>query len=420
MTVTDNGSDPRLDLSPEEVLLLRQEEEPVVGRAVGGGPGPLLISSVLAVFAVGLFLMLNARRTAVDETSLVTPVVAASLSAPAPPLVLPPAQLVPASTTPSLISGVMVQPMPVPAAQPAPSYGPPPAFAPSAPRIDPAQRRRAPTVVVDLDYANPRSGGSVLGASAGMQAAGAPGGESGAASALAALTPAGAAAALMGAQPAGGASPGGVQRNSDEAFAERVGGSDGPDRAVATTLRNLGAVVPQGAMIPGVLETAINSDLPGYTRAIVSRDVRSFDGKHVLIPRGSRLIGQYKSAVALGQSRAFIIWTRVTRPDGVSIQIGSPGTDALGRGGLQGEVDRHFFARFGGSILLSVLNAGVNAVSDTPTTQIAIGSPGAAASAASSALQGNSVPPTIKVAQGEAIRIFVARDLDFSNVGPAR
>ena len=109
-------------------------------------------------------------------------------------------------------------------------------------------------------------------------------------------------------------------------------------------------------MIPAVLETALDSDLPGYTRAVVSRDVRGFDGSTVLIPRGSRLIGQYKSGVALGQSRVFVIWTRVIRPDGVSVQIGSPATDPLGRAGLDGKVDNHFFTRFGGSILLSVMN----------------------------------------------------------------
>jgi type IV secretory pathway VirB10-like protein len=141
----------------------------------------------------------------------------------------------------------------------------------------------------------------------------------------------------------------------------------------------------------------------------------------VLIPRGSRLIGQYKSAVALGQSRAFVIWTRVIRPDGVTIQIGSPAADPLGRGGLEGDVDRHFLRRFGGSILLSVLNAGVAAVSDRPSTQVVIGSSTEAVGAASSALAGETrVSPTIKVPQGAAIRIFVARDLDFSAVGPAR
>jgi type IV secretion system protein VirB10 len=228
--------------------------------------------------------------------------------------------------------------------------------------------------------------------------------------------------AIGGGAPAGASAPGPAsqrpQLNDTEQFAKRVGDEE-PERARAVPMRNPRAIAPQGTIIPGVLETAINSDLPGFTRAVVSRDVLSFDGKSVLIPRGSRLIGQYKSAVALGQSRAFIIWTRVIRPDGVSIQIGSPGTDELGRGGLDGEVNRHFFRRFSGSILLSVLNAAVASVGQTPSTQISIGSAGQATGLATSALAGDALPPTIKVSQGEAINIFVARDLDFSAVGPS-
>ena len=258
-------------------------------------------------------------------------------------------------------------------------------------------RRRAPSVVVDFGAA---SGDR-------MVLAQALSGQSGPQ-----------ATAVPGTGAVGGQAKG-PELTDSEQFAERVG-DEAPARARATTLRNLSALAPQGTIIPGVLETAINSDLPGFTRAVVSRDVLSFDGRAVLIPRGSRLIGQYKSAVALGQSRAFIIWTRVLRPDGVSIQIGSPGTDALGRGGLEGDVDRHFFRRFSGSILLSVLSAGVASLGDTPSTQISIGSPGAAAGLASSAVQGEKISPTIKVPQGEAIRIFVSRDLDFSGVDPIR
>jgi type IV secretion system protein VirB10 len=168
-----------------------------------------------------------------------------------------------------------------------------------------------------------------------------------------------------------------------------------------------------------VLETALNSDLPGFARAVVSRDVRSFDGSQVLIPRGSRVIGEYKSGIAQGQSRAFIIWSAVIRPDGASIQIASNGTDDLGRAGLTGEVDRKFLQRFGGAILTTVLQAGVAAVSQQPTTSISIGGAGGAAGVAGVA-QPSNISPTIKVPQGSPIRIFVGRDLDFSPVGGAR
>ena len=78
-------------------------------------------------------------------------------------------------------------------------------------------------------------------------------------------------------------------------------------------------------MIPAVLETAINTDVPGYVRAVVSQDVRSFDGTRVLVPRSSRLIGQYQSGLQAGQKRAYVIWTRLIRPDGVSVALASPG-----------------------------------------------------------------------------------------------
>jgi type IV secretory pathway VirB10-like protein len=209
--------------------------------------------------------------------------------------------------------------------------------------------------------------------------------------------------------------------SGDEQFAARVGTGE-TERVRATFLRNKSATVPQGAMIPAVLETALNSDLPGLTRAVVSGDVRSFDGSQVLIPRGSRLIGQYRSGVALGASRAFVIWTRVLRPDGASVQIGSSGTDPLGRAGLAGSVDRHFYERFGGAILLSVVNAGATALVGRPATQVVIGSSsdaGALAASASS-LSSQAVSPTINVPQGTPIRVFVARDLDFTPVESAQ
>lgn len=207
--------------------------------------------------------------------------------------------------------------------------------------------------------------------------------------------------------------------NADEQFAERVGAAE-PERASATRLRNTQQTIPQGAMIPGVLETALNSDLPGYARAVVSRDVRGFDGSTVLVPRGSRVIGQYKSAVSQGQSRAFVIWTRIIRPDGASIQIASSGADALGRAGLEGTVDRHFFERFGGAVLLSVINAGVASLARAPSTQVVIGSSTEAVGLGAAAASPTTISPTIKVPQGSPIRIFVARDLDFSPVGAAK
>jgi type IV secretion system protein VirB10 len=209
---------------------------------------------------------------------------------------------------------------------------------------------------------------------------------------------------------------GAATRSADEDFASRLGVSRTDTSARAQRMGNQAYTVAEGTVIPAVLETAIHSDLPGYVRAVVSRDVRSFDNANVLVPRGSRLVGQYRAGVALGQSRAFVIWTRVIRPDGVSVDLGAPGTDALGRGGLEGRVDRHFLQRFGGAILLSLISAGTAIASDESDTQVIIASTSSAAgSAASVALESDlNIPPTVEVAQGAPIRVFVTRDLDFS------
>jgi type IV secretion system protein VirB10 len=169
--------------------------------------------------------------------------------------------------------------------------------------------------------------------------------------------------------------------------------------------------VVQGTLIPAVLETAINSDLPGYVRAVVSQDVRSFDGRRILIPRSSRLIGEYKTGLAQGQKRAYLLWTRLVRPDGVSIALASPAVDFSGQAGVTGKVDTHFFQRFGSALLLSVLGGAGSLFSGGGSTVVVAGGQGAASSVAQADLQR---PPTIRVRPGEPVRVFTARDLVFT------
>jgi len=339
--------------------------------------------AVLAGLLVFLWLSLHRPHAAHDADAIPS-----SAEAVAP---LPPAPPVPPEVAAMAAAGTAPPPAPQPVATATtapPVIGPAPIATPPLP---PAPR--SPVLVVD--YAADSAEGAA------PAAAGAP--------------------AKPGAAQAGASAPAGPGQttglNGDEQFAARVSNAE-PDRARATVLHGRSSVVAQGAIIPAVLETALDSDLPGFARAVVSRDVRSFDGSTVLIPRGSRLIGEYRSAVALGQSRAFIIWTRVLRADGVSVQIGSPATDQLGRAGLSGSVDHHFLQTFGGAILLSVVNAGASALAGTPSTEVVIGSSQAATGLAStvSAYAPQVIPPTIKVPQGTPIRIFVARDLDFGSV----
>jgi len=292
-------------------------------------------------------------------------------------------------------AAVTPAPAPAPVAQPAP---PPPPVASPAPMVqqsvappDPeAAHWRAPTMVVDFSAGE---GQAVQLAQATPQP-GAPG------------TPV----------VPGQAVDGRVQ-SADERFSARVTGGLG-DVARASQMRDLGRVIPEGTVIAAVLETAINSDLPGSVRGVVSRDVRSFDGSRVLIPRGSKLVGQYKSAAAQGQTRAFVVWERIISPTGVTIEVGSPGTDRLGRGGLAGEVDRHFFQRFGAAILLTTLQAGTTALaSEGSGSTVIIGAPAQVSNVGATALQQQvNIPDTIKVAQGVPVQVFVARDLDFGGV----
>lgn len=221
-------------------------------------------------------------------------------------------------------------------------------------------------------------------------------------------------------RPASGGTPTSSSGLSDtERFSARVGGEE-VDVVSAERMTGLDRMIPQGAIIGAVMETALNSDLPGYARALVQRDVLSFDGSALLIPAGSRVIGQYKSGVAQGASRVFILWTRVIRPDGVSIAIASPAVDDLGRGGVTGKVNRHFLQRFGGAILMSVLTGGITALANSVNdgSTIIVGTAGQAAQLAGEATNSSQIPPTIVTAQGSPVRIFVARDLDFTKVGP--
>jgi type IV secretory pathway VirB10-like protein len=203
----------------------------------------------------------------------------------------------------------------------------------------------------------------------------------------------------------------------EERFSDRLSSSS-VQIARASRLRDTALIAPQGTVIPAVLETALNSDLPGFARAIVSSDVRGYDNSTVLIPKGSKLVGEYKSAVSPGQSRAFVVWTRLLTPEGVSIDLGSPGADELGRGGLAGETNTHFLRRFSSSILTSVITAGlaIAASGGGSSTAIILNSPTTTAGATAPLARDLDIPDTISVKQGAAIRVFVAKDLDFSTV----
>lgn len=209
----------------------------------------------------------------------------------------------------------------------------------------------------------------------------------------------------------GGAAQPGFDDQADDAKAAR-----GSDRVTAARLANPSHTVPRGTVIPAVLETALDSSRPGGARGLVQRDVHSFDGSRVLIPRGSRIYGEYQADLASGQRRAAIQWMRLLRPDGVTIELDSPVSDPLGRAGVGGKVDNRFFQRFGGAILQSVLDVGVGVATREASNGVILALPGSAQNVRAADQQ--QVPPTLKVRQGTSVSVFVARDLDFSTVDP--
>lgn len=197
-----------------------------------------------------------------------------------------------------------------------------------------------------------------------------------------------------------------------------------PDMSTATTIGSLNTVIAEGSLIHATMESATNSDLPGYLRAIVSEPVYSENATQVLVPIGSRLIGQYKSGMLQGQARIFIVWSRLITPAGVSVNLGSTGTDSLGVAGIGAdEIDRHFWQRFGTASLLSILGAGTanmgvsgaDQQNSSSTYREAVAS-SFSQSASQSLEQEAMIAPTLKTYQGKPIIVFVVKDLHFGSV----
>ena len=189
----------------------------------------------------------------------------------------------------------------------------------------------------------------------------------------------------------------------------------------ATTLENPDLTITQGTFIDCVLETALDSEQPGMTRCVLPRNVYSTDGRVLLLPRGSRLVGQYQSGqLRQGQQRIFVVWTRVETPDGVIINLDSPTTDPLGRSGMNGRIDHHFIARFGAALLVSVVNDLTNyeIAKESRGTTLNFNTTTGEMNNLASIMAENSIniPPTLYKNQGGHIGIFVARDLYFGNV----
>ena len=178
-------------------------------------------------------------------------------------------------------------------------------------------------------------------------------------------------------------------------------------------------LLPKGAFIDCTLETAIDSTYPGLTTCVTATDTFSADGTVVLLERGTKLVGETQGQVAQGAARVFVLWSEARTPTGVVVPLNSPGTDELGRSGLPGEVDRHFWERFGAAILITVIDGAVQAgvQSTAHNSGTVIVNPGATTDVMTEVLKGTlNIAPTVRKAQGERIQVLVARDVDFRSV----
>ncbi|WP_428062629.1 type IV secretion system protein VirB10 [Brevundimonas sp.] len=177
--------------------------------------------------------------------------------------------------------------------------------------------------------------------------------------------------------------------------------------------RNL--LLTAGASIPCILQTAMDSATPGFVSCILPRHVYSESGTVVLMERGTRVLGEYQGGLQQGRYRLFVLWTRAVTPAGVTVGLASPAADALGRAGFDGRVDTHFWDRFGGALLLSLVDDGLYAAvgRDDAVRQTAR----VPSDAAGVALQKSvDIPATLRKPQGAEVSIFVAQDMNFAGV----
>jgi type IV secretion system protein VirB10 len=368
MTVRERG-DPRL----EELFGIDKADagvRPVV-RLPRQGPSAWVIAIAAGFAAILLFFVLVSRREAQPQPTVREGVPVQPLFSPEPPpLYIPPApppepQVIAPVTGPA--TALAPSPPPerkfTPAPQPQVIYQPAPAAIPAPPAPPPPRMSGGSALVVDTTAGQPGSA-------------------------------------------AAGTAPG-IKGSTLPGVSSMWGG-----RVQASALANRSDTVTQGTLIPAVLETAFDSTSPGLARAIVSRDVRGFDGTRILIPRGSRLIGEYGADVTASQKRALITWTRLIRPDGVTIALDSPATDTLGRGGIEAHVNSHFFTRFLNAILRTTVDVGGAIATSAVTGPYVVALPSMVQNSGS-AVQSSAPTPTLSVRAGKSISIFVARDLEF-------
>ncbi|WP_042995513.1 type IV secretion system protein VirB10 [Bartonella quintana] len=195
----------------------------------------------------------------------------------------------------------------------------------------------------------------------------------------------------------------------------------------AAQLRNRDLLITQGTQIDCTLETKIVTSQPGMTTCHLTRDVYSTSGRVVLLDRGSKVVGFYQSGIQQGQTRVFVQWSRIETPSGVIVNLDSPGTGPLGESGIDGWIDTHFWQRFGGAIMMSIIGdlggwvknkigQGNKESKEGKEKSLSQNTQGPESVVNEVLHNSINIPPTLYKNQGERVSIFVARDLDFSDV----
>lgn len=199
--------------------------------------------------------------------------------------------------------------------------------------------------------------------------------------------------------------------------------------ARATPTGNRDFLMTKGTVIKCALETRIVTEHPGFVRCVVTKDVYSANGRTVLLDRGTAILGEQTSALVKGQARVFALWTEAITPNGTRVKLDSPAAGALGEAGAPAVVDRHLAERFGGAILLTMIEKGASNFSikigkgqkspnqsGVTVNNFSKGEASTSPSemAAEALRDGIDIPPTGIVKQGTLLTIISARDLDFS------
>lgn len=173
-----------------------------------------------------------------------------------------------------------------------------------------------------------------------------------------------------------------------------------------------------GTLVSGALVTGLRSDLPGMAIGQITDDVfDSVTGRHLLVPKGSRLIGNYDADVAFGQSRVLLVWSRLILPNGRSIALDEmTATDAQGFSGLQDAVDNRWGERLRTAALTTLLavgsSAGVSSRDDALARALTQGVSGSVSAFGEGLIEkGLAVPPRLTIRPGFTFRVIVSRDL---------